>query len=320
MLKRLFLSLFIIFTVAVKAQINLVPNPSFEDTLGCPSAAGEINKAMGWTTLCGSPDYYNTCNTNPFDMSVPSNWAGYQTPASGNAYAGYATYSNSAINAREFPACNLSSPLVIGTRYFISFKTVLALTNNIQANYATDKMGAMFTMGTYFCNSLITNNPPVFTNSIVTDSLNWTRISGSFVADSAYINLVIGNFFDDANTDTLKFFNDFSDNAYYFLDDVCVSTDSIYANNYTYTGINEQNSEANITCYPNPIVDNLTIKNLSSEKMDIEIFNLLGERLYVAQNVSEQTLTVSLSNFNSGILLIKIKSREQVNTYKLLKL
>jgi hypothetical protein len=66
-MKKLLLFFFVIFSSAgVNVQANLVPNPSFEDTLGCPSAAGEINKATGWTTLCGSPDYYNTCNTNPF--------------------------------------------------------------------------------------------------------------------------------------------------------------------------------------------------------------------------------------------------------------
>lgn len=318
--EKLLAFLLCLFIVGFGYGQNLVPNPSFEDALGCPSGAGEIDKATSWTTSCGSPDYYNTCDPNPFSMSVPNNWAGYQFPASGNAYTGIITYSNSFPDAREYASCTLLSPLNIGTKYYISFKVVLALTNNIQLNCASDKIGAMFTTGASFCNTLITNNPPVYTNSVITDSLNWTRISGSFVADSTYSNLVIGNFFNDANTDTLKFFNDFSDNAYYFLDDICVSTDSIYANNYSYTGIEESNSLSDITCYPNPIVDQITIQNLSHQKMDVEIYNLLGELLYTVKNVSEQSTTINLNNSYSGILFVKITSGQQMHTYKLIKL
>lgn len=308
-------------TFLLRGQTNLVVNPSFETYTACPNLYGEINKATGWATFCGSPDLFSTCYVaDPYTVGVPYNFAGYQFPASGNAYSGFATYSNSSLNAREFPVCSLANPLSIGTKYYISFKVVLALTTYSQLNFATNKIGCMFTMGAYTCNSLITNNPPVFTNSIVTDSLNWTKITGSFVADSAYSYLVIGNFFDDANTNTLKFFNDFSDNAYYYLDNVCVSTDSIYANNYNYTGIVENNSIYNISCYPNPVTNNLTIRNLSRNKIDIVIYNVLGEQLYIDQNVSEQALTVNLSNINPGILLIKIKSDQQVSTYKLLKL
>ncbi|MGQ0827814.1 MAG: T9SS type A sorting domain-containing protein [Bacteroidota bacterium] len=318
-MKKLVLSLFIFFTVAGMAQVNLVTNPSFEDTVNCPYQAGDIFKANGWTSLCGSPDFFNTCNQ--YDWGVPTNICGFQLPASGNAYAGFVTYSNSMTNAREFPACNLSSSLNVGTKYFVSFKVVLSLENVANpANCASNKTGAMFTMGTSICNSLITNNPPVFTDSIITDSLNWTKISGSFVADSAYSNMVIGNFFDDANTDTTKFFNSWwSDFAYYYLDDVCVSTDSLFANNYIYTGIKKNNSSNGISCYPNPIVDNLTIKNLMQEKMDVKIYNILGEQVFFIKDVTDKELTVNLSSIVSGILFVQIKSGKQTNSYKLLK-
>lgn len=314
------LTLLMLFTMAVNGMgQNLVPNPSFEDTVACPTGSGQIYNSVNWTTFCLSPDYYHTCNSNPFDVSVPNNWAGYQQPASGNAYVGFGTYSNSGANTREYPACTLSSPLNIGVKYYISFKVSLALSSFIQANCASNKIGAMFTKGIYPCN--ITNNPPVYTDSIITDSLNWTRITGSFVADSAYTYLVIGNFFDDANTDTVKFFNDFSDNAYYYLDDVCVGTDSNYVYNYSYTtGINENNIQTEISCYPNPIRDNLTIQNSSNKKIDITIYNVLGELLYSVQNILDRTFSIDLSDTKQGILLINIKSENQITNYKLFKL
>ncbi len=301
------------------SQINLVPNPSFEDTINCPFTSGDLAKSTGWNAACGSPDYCNICNQ--YSWGTPKNIFGFQKPASGNAYAGFIAYSNFAPNTREFPTSNLTSPLNIGTKYFISFKVALSLENVANpTNCASNKIGARFSKGTYTCNSLITNSPPVYTNSVITDSLNWTRISGSFVADSAYSYVLIGNFFDDANTNTVKFFNSWwSDFAYYYLDDVCVSTDSLYANNYSYTGIKQNNSMNGITCYPNPILDDLTIKNVSHEKMDVEIYNTLSEQVFFIKDATDEILTVNLSSVASGILFVKIKSGKQMSSYKLLK-
>ena len=297
-------------------QTNLVVNPSFEDTVSCPFASGDIDKATGWTSFCGSPDFFHTCNQ--FDFGVPNNVFGYQMPASGNTYAGFATYSNSAPNSREFPTSPLSSPLTIGIKYYISFKVVLPLNSISQVNSASNKIGAMFTTGVYPCN--ITNNPPVFTDSIITDTLNWTRIKGSFVADSAYTYLAIGNFFDDANTDTTIFFNDFTYNAYYFLDDVAVSTDSAFVYNYSYTtGLTESNLKNQITLYPNPVNDYLTVNQSFDEPYDLLIYNTLGQQLYKENDITTNNKIIDASQFNVGLLLINIKSKNQNFYYKLLK-
>lgn len=317
-MKNILLFFLVIFTIAVKAQINLVPNPSFEDTINCPYQSGDIGKATGWTTLCGSPDFFNICNQ--YDWGVPNNIFGYQQAASGNAYAGFATYSSDSPESREFAACNLSIPLIIGTKYYISFKVALSLNSMSQTNYASDKIGATFTTGTYICNSLITNNPPVFTDSIITDSLNWTRITGFFVADSAYTYLAIGNFFDDANTDTVKFFNDFSDNAYYYLDDVAVSTDSSFVYNYSYsTSITESNLQHQITVYPNPANNFINIQSGFNAPFDIVIYNSNGQLLYTEQDVNTDNLQLDINPYNSGLLFIKITSQNNQFMYKLLK-
>ena len=294
---------------------NLVPNPSFEDTVSCPYAAGDINKATGWISFCGSPDFYCTCNE--FDMGVPNNWAGYQMPTNGSAYVGFAAYSNTSLNAREFPACLLTTPLTIGTKYYISFKVALSLTNFIQANCASNKIGAMFATGIYPCN--ITNSPPVFTDLVITDTLNWTRIAGSFVADSSYNYLIIGNFYDDANTDTVKFFSDFSDNAYYYLDDVCVSMDSSYVYNYNYTGVQENNFNNQYSFYPNPATDFVTIQNSFNTPFNLTVFNSLGQQFYFKQSITSNNLQLDVSSYNAGLLFIQIASQNNQYIYKLLK-
>ncbi|MDO9187033.1 MAG: hypothetical protein Q7W13_13545 [Bacteroidia bacterium] len=72
------------------AQTNLVPNPSFEQYSSCPSTECGISLATGWYSAGYTPDYFNGCASWPF--GAPQNAAGYQYPASGNAYALVGTY------------------------------------------------------------------------------------------------------------------------------------------------------------------------------------------------------------------------------------
>ncbi|MEW6469359.1 MAG: T9SS type A sorting domain-containing protein [Bacteroidota bacterium] len=189
----------------------------------------------------------------------------------------------------------------------------------VPSNCGSDNLGAKFVMGPYTCQSLVTNSASIYTDSIITDSTGWTRIFGSFIADSTYNYVVLGNFFDDANTDTVRFYNDSQDNAYYFLDDVCVSTDSVYAYNYFYTSLSENNSPFQILFYPNPVTTHLFIETLSEQIADVEICNLIGERLFFAKQVSLRRLTIDTANFGAGFLLVKIKTEKQIFIYKLLK-
>jgi len=72
---------------------NLVPNPSFEDTIQCPFGSGHIHDAFGWFTLCGSSDYFNACaNAYAPINGVPTNFAGSKYAYDGNGYAGLITY------------------------------------------------------------------------------------------------------------------------------------------------------------------------------------------------------------------------------------
>ncbi len=298
---------------------NLVPNPSFEDTISCPNLSGQISNAVGWYSLCGSPDLFYSCYYGVYGVGEPYNFGGFQHPASGNGYSGVVTYSNAAPDTREFASCDLLSPLVPGTKYYVSFKTSLALTSYSQANFATNNLGIRFIVSSNICNDLINNNPQIFTSSIITDTLNWTRITGSFIADSAYATIVIGNFFNDSLTDTLKFFNDFLDIAYYFIDDVCISTDSIFTLNYNFTSINNNFIDDNISFFPNPFSDKLRINGFGNEIVTINLFNALGEILYTTL-LTNNVVEINLSDFQGEFLILNINSENKIANYKLLKL
>lgn len=110
----LILPVAMLFVLRVNGQINLVPNPSFEDTVECPHFASEIYKAAGWHTSKYTPDYFHQCDWLNGYSSVPGNFRGYQFAEDGDAYAGIATYSRNAPNFTETFTCQLLSTLIIG--------------------------------------------------------------------------------------------------------------------------------------------------------------------------------------------------------------
>jgi hypothetical protein len=309
------------------SQTNLVPNPSFEDTSYCVTGSGQIQASLGWQSFAESPDYFNPCTQVP-NVSVPYNWGGYQQPSSGNAYGALGTYSSAfgQMNVREFIGTPLSIPLSIGTKYYVSLKVSLSISSAIWTNCATNNIGAGFSTVPYHwsTNPLnVTNNPKVYSNSIITDTVNWTTIFGSFTADSAYQYIVLGNLFDDMNTDTLIVDASASPYpncaAYYFVDDICVSTDSVYAANYIYGGIKEELVKDNFNVFPNPVDDYLQIKQTFTKPYDLVIYNSLGQRLYEEKNIDSKGKIIDTVPFSKGVLLITIKSNNQFFNYKLLK-
>ncbi len=58
-----------------EAQINLVSNPSFEDTVSCLFGLDQIGAAVGWSNFNGSCDYYNRWANNYFN--VPFNFCNW---------------------------------------------------------------------------------------------------------------------------------------------------------------------------------------------------------------------------------------------------
>jgi len=169
LLKKLLLNIFyLFFACSGFGQIagNLVPNYSFEQHDTCPSDQGQITYAIGWSSSGNTPDYFNACATY-YDFSVPYNWGGYKQAATGNAYCGIGTYCTCGANGREFMIAPLTTPLIIGNTYFVSFKTSLSISDSICANCATNKIGALFSMIYYDYNNTapINNFAQIYTNT-----------------------------------------------------------------------------------------------------------------------------------------------------------
>ncbi|MFM2223996.1 MAG: hypothetical protein RJA07_198 [Bacteroidota bacterium] len=311
------------FASQIKAQVNLVPNPSFELYDTCPDNLGEVYHAKYWSSFGGSSDYFNSCSiANGKIAYTPSNLFGYQIASSGNAYCGFISflYSSPYIDLKEFIGCQLINSLVVGQKYFVSFKISLS----DSSVYATGKIGVSFTNYKY---SALTSIPidsqsKITSKSIILDKNNWTQITGSFIADSAYTYLAIGNFYTDSHSNIVRLNNDtfsiFSE-AYYYIDDICVSTDSTYAYNYIYTDVQNIVENPKTKIYPNPIVDNFSIY-FSSPTNYIQLINILGQQIFwekVEPNIA--SYSKDISTLPNGIYFLKVNSINKTETIKLIK-
>lgn len=299
-----------------------MPNPSFEQYSTCPTTQGEVVKATGWNSYGYSPDYFNTCAGGL--ISVPSNFWGYQFPANGNAYVGASSFGKNSPNIREYIGGKLSVVLIVGVKYNVFLKVVLANTP-YYSGCPIDNIGILFSTKSYSmdsicpppCNSsllLPPNRAHVYSSGIISDSANWTTISGSFIADSTYEYMIIGNLFDDANTTYLGLdtsSGNFNCNAYYFIDDVSVIPDSL-------TSIYDSNINNSFFVYPNPTSGEFTIYNsLLDKNCELKITNVMGETvLQKAINAKRETISLAEA---SGVYFLHLKTAEGAAIKKIIK-
>jgi hypothetical protein len=317
-MKNLFtLFIVLVFTNFIcKAQINLVPNPSFEDTIDCPQLVGDF-KPADWYVVEQTPDYLNACCSNITQCSVPQNFFSNRNAATGVAYCGLISYFNLSLY-REKIGVKLNDTLKAGKRYIVSFKISSVSSVNALGNCATNRMGFLFSTHKYDLMHLSpTNNFCQFkTDSLITDTLGWKLVKGNFIADSLFCYLSIGTFYDNQNVDTLRYFYENSNpnvlQSYNFIDDIYVGYDSSQDVGILNTLLND------FSVYPNPTtgVVNISTGNLQIEK--IEIFNTVGcKEKEVFHPPVQAVLRLDIADLISGIYLLKIKTNNTTTLKKL---
>ena len=144
--------------------------------------------------------------------------------------------------------------------------------------------------------------------SIIADTINWARISGTFIADSSYQYIAIGNFFDDQHTDTIHIRDSdttIENFAYYYIDNVCVSEDSLEC--LIINNVNDFKEKIKLIIYPNPFNDKLTFENESDESLEITIYDFLFRKI-INQKFSHEVLLNTLL-FEKGIYLYEVKNK-----------
>ncbi len=241
-IKLLFLLFFL--NIGLLSAQNLVINPSFENTAnGC---AGFPFPVEGFTDLndwdnansntpgdsCSSPDLFSTCNTGLTNiLGVPGNALGYQNAHTGNKYAGIINYSAPfGLNDeyREYIQGHMTSALVAGQTYCVSMFVSLA----DDSPWACNNMGIYFSNTQYMRDACAGSSPRInvtpqlnYSCAVINDTTpQWFRIQWNYVAAGGEQYLVIGNFFNDAGTNSVSTGASSLQNmfAYYYIDDVSI--------------------------------------------------------------------------------------------------
>lgn len=306
-MRNLFAFSFLLLSFFIGKAQNLVPNGSFEEMVSCPNDIDQIGYATGWSGF--STEYFNACDTIGSFLayySVPENVLGYQNAASGNGYAGLIPYIDTINPYREFIQNTLTAILTPGTRYFLSFKVSLSDYNLC----ATNNIGILLSTFPFAIDNsaLIYNHAQLFSPTIISDTANWTFLSGSFIADSAYQYVIVGNFFDNVHTSSFNFNQPISYSSYYYIDDVCVSTDSMLCN--TSVGIQEPKQNEAVNIYPNPFTNQISLEVSNAEEVTVHLSDMLGRQVLLA--TFSASATISTASLVRGVYFYTVENEKGI--------
>ncbi len=224
--------------MAVRAQADLVPNGSFENYSICPIGFSCIDTdddtyVDNWVRAsAATSDFFHACATDASLVSVPNSYFfEYQPAKTGDAYGGFYVYLNS-FEYREYLQSPLVDSMVAGECYYVEFWAAPSeATDFFGAPGAIDELGMYiseerpetddpFDYTELPVTPQIVSPPDVF----LSDTSEWTKVSGVYVAEGGEYWITVGNFKSDADTDTEALYGGGSPSvSYYAIDDVSIT-------------------------------------------------------------------------------------------------
>lgn len=314
--QRVLLAVFLLPSATLLHSQNLVPNPGFEETDSCTFGLG-LGELHDWYSAFGTPDHLQSCQPYGVANGLPMNQFTYQQPFEGSSCTGIFTYDgDSGQEWREWIMVPMMNTMIPSQTYYCSFRANAAFGGNV-ANpniwLSSDHLGMLFT--TYDRQWLwgdpypaVLNQAHILYPQILSDTVGWSFVSGSFVADSAYTYLMIGNFFNNALTDTLHFAPpgpNWDAYSYTLIDAVCVSPDP----NGCELGQSVEGTEGTrpFVC-PNPARDGLVIGN--SAGSDALVLDMLGRPVWRGMIASDR-YTLDVVFWARGAYVLHVERGEE---------
>lgn len=296
------------FTGFGQESVNLVVNPSFEDTVACPPWLGDdLNSVTNWTNpTWASPDHFHSCNNG--DVGVPQNVFGYQDARTGNAYVGVHTSDFSSNDYREYVQGQLISPLEAGKYYEVSF----FVSRTDSSTKACDNIGAYLSTVSISAsnNQNLPYTPQVVSkeNNPITNDTGWVQIIDTIVAVGGEQYLTLGVFTNNTNTNWVSVSGGWESEAHYYIDDVSVK--EISSNS-----VSEFN-QTQISVYPNPANGHIYV-NSPTTMESLTIYSTIGQLVF-KQSPKSNNYQVDLSQFSEGIYYVKINTHNSIITNKII--
>lgn len=300
---------------------NLVANPGFEETDSCTFGLG-LGALHYWYSAFGTPDHLQGCQPYGTANGLPLNIFTFQQPYEGTSCVGIFTYDGqTGTEYREWIMVPLSDTLTPGQTYYVSFRANAAFNGNgmnPQNWLASNHLGLLLT--TYDRYWVWGDDYPVALEQahvqipqILSDTVGWTLVSGSLVADSAYTYLMIGNFFSNALTDTLHFASavpEWGQYSYALVDAVCLSPNPGGCDFGQSVG---QIGEATSFVYPNPAGNLLVIGDASGRSATV--VDILGQEMWNS-SINHERFALDVESWARGAYVLHVRSKKGVQVVK----
>ena len=290
-------------TSNLNAQINLVPNSSFETFTSCPSFPGQVEFAFPWyNPTNSSPDYFNACNT--FSVGIPQNFMGFQYPRTGNANMGlYVVDANDKYIKNQFALSFLrgNNFVTLGAPNDLDYQ-------NFHSSMLVSNIGK-----SQKCKEKIHDKNLIGADSVLTGFIDTNLIEYNFKKTAL---LFTGPF----QTKSLLL----SDSL--FLDSLAKKIPKQYGDavivaqemmrlDIPYFGLVErafqqtnQNGniiDSNIKIYPNPAHNKLVVQSVKESNLQIKVVNLVGEEIE-SKICTGNACEIFTNSYLNGIYIILV--------------
>lgn len=308
---------------------NLVQNSSFEvlntEPCGITMTSAEFNSNItSWQSAnLGTPDIFLT-SIDPSCWNFQTNSTypgpiglkGPQLPHSGEAFIGFFAYTIDGLEQRDYIQIELENPLEIGMTYIVEFYVSLA----DSTEYSVNNVGAYLSSDAIYVSStgVLAYEAQITFPDFIDDTENWVRIADTIVVEENYSFLTIGNFNDDAATDTQVNPDGGACvgcyGAYYFIDDVSISE-------YIPNSINENPSDFSIQCFPNPFRSQITLQSDNTlQDVSISIYDASGKIVWESKSDDLNKLQLDLSELQKGVYFLELQHKFEKEVIRLIKM
>lgn len=302
--KRLSFTLLLVVCSLFAVAQNLLPNPNFAEKTDCPQTLYDLEFCKDWKSATKSyPRYYNACYDSTgsgLGPGVPQSWMAYQHSNS-NAYVGMVGFHYGAY--REYITATFPA-LVPGKKYRVSMFVSLG----DSSVHASAGLGAYFYKDAapdYHTYSRIPVTPQIDYTSqgIIANDTEWVALTATFVADSAYDHIVIGNYhhdtdylLDEAGVMLLRDIQPGKSNInYYLIDSVAVELAKEAA------GVaDEMPATGWVTVRPNPARDKYTFTFSTKTDHRLTIYNSAGVAVVVKEHIGNGSITLDRGTLPAG--------------------
>lgn len=281
-MKRLVLLLQVLIWSHLPAQVNLVPNGDFEDSVIVAPFATAPTYNWHNPFANGMTIYRDQCTpgavgvncTNYYLTNSRGGMQGHQVPHSGTTYTSVVTIGPLYGNTRQYITCELSSPLRSDRLYEVSMYYSLA----DSSYFACDGLGIALTTAPFDqCNqdhflniSPISENPQ---GMIISDTVNWVHYIDTIQPAGGERYICIGNF----RNDTITTWQMFTGNSSYLINS------TIYIDDVSITDAGAAPlppvEYADYTFFPNPSAGDFIVQGNFPEGTRLEVYNALGQKV-----------------------------------------